>query len=91
MMTFMTHGTLGAVHQACYCALALVLIRDHNRRLQQHFSSLEKMNLRWLHVLSLAALAVVSYYPLSRYSFRSSPGVLLKCFFIAFPNAASEA
>jgi hypothetical protein len=62
MMVFKTHGFLGAVLQVCYCALALGLIRDHNRRLQQHFSSLEQMNLRWLHALSLAILTVVGSY-----------------------------
>jgi AraC-like DNA-binding protein len=70
MITFKTHGFLGAVLQACYCALALGLIRDHNRRLEQHFSSLEQMNLRWLRVLSIAVLAVaVSYLLLNRIPF----------------------
>jgi AraC-like DNA-binding protein len=70
MMTFKTHGLLGAVLQACYCALALGLIKDHNRRLEQHFSSLEQMNLRWLRLLSIAVLAVaVSYLLLNRIPF----------------------
>jgi len=70
MMTFKTHGFLGAALGAVYCALALGLIRDHNRRLEQHFSSLEQMNLRWLRVLSVAVLAVVgSYLLLNRIPF----------------------
>lgn len=62
MMTFMTHGFLGSVHWAAYCVLVLILIRGHNRRLQQHFSSLEQMNLRWLRTLAIACVAAAAFY-----------------------------
>jgi AraC-like DNA-binding protein len=62
MMTYLYHGILSSVHMVCYCLLVLRQIRQHNRRLEQHFSSLEKMNLRWLHALSIACLAVMGFY-----------------------------
>lgn len=53
---------LFVLHFACYCAMLLVLIRDHGRRLRQHFSSLEQMNLRWLRVLTIACLLYLVVY-----------------------------
>ena len=50
------HGSLFALQFGGYCAMILVLINRHNRRLQQHFSSLEYMNLRWLRRLTITCL-----------------------------------
>lgn len=51
------HSTLFVMQFALYCALVLRQIGQHNLRLQQHFSSLEHMNLRWLRLLTLGCLA----------------------------------
>lgn len=50
------HSSFFVLQFAVYCALVLRQIRHHNQRLQQHFSSLEHMNLRWLRTLTLACL-----------------------------------
>jgi AraC-like DNA-binding protein len=42
-----------------YCVLVLQRIRQHNKFLQSHFSSLELMNLRWLRILTGACLAYI--------------------------------
>jgi AraC-like DNA-binding protein len=49
-------GSLFALHFGTYCALVLRQIRQHNQRMQRHFSSLEHMNLRWLRALALTCL-----------------------------------
>jgi AraC-like DNA-binding protein len=51
------HSTLFVMQFALYCAMVLRQISQHNLRLQQHFSSLEHMNLRWLRLLTLGCLA----------------------------------
>ena len=49
-------GTLFTLHFGAYCLLVLRQIKQHNQRLQRHFSSLERMNLKWLQGLTLACL-----------------------------------
>lgn len=56
------HGTLFALHFGIYCYLVLRLIRHHNSKLKQHFSSLEQMNLRWLRTLTTICLAFLVIY-----------------------------
>jgi len=53
------HFIFFTLQSAGYCFLVLRLIRDHNHRLEQHFSSLEHMNLRWLRVLTIVFLAIL--------------------------------
>lgn len=50
------HTIFFAGQSAVYCFMVLKLIRVHNKRIKQHFSSLEHMNLRWLRVLTIAFL-----------------------------------
>lgn len=50
------HSSLFVLQFAVYCLLVLRQIRHHNQRLQQHFSSVDFMNLRWLRTLTLACL-----------------------------------
>ncbi|NIB42975.1 helix-turn-helix transcriptional regulator [Pseudomaricurvus alkylphenolicus] len=57
-------GNLFALHFAGYCLIVLRQIRNHNARLVQHYSSVEEMNLRWLHTLTLACLVFVAVYML---------------------------
>jgi len=45
-----------------YCLLLLGQLKRHNRRLQQHFSSIEHMNLRWLRVLTIACLVFLALF-----------------------------
>jgi AraC-like DNA-binding protein len=45
-----------------YCLLVIRLIRQHNERLKQHYSSLEEMNLRWLTRLTAIATAFLLLY-----------------------------
>jgi len=54
---FHLHSTLFVVQFATYCFLVLRQIQFHNQRLQQHYSSMEFMNLRWLRILTAACLA----------------------------------
>jgi AraC-like DNA-binding protein len=54
------HSMFFTLQFACYCVLVLRQIRDHNKRLQRHFSSLEHMNLRWLRALTIACLVFLS-------------------------------
>ncbi|BFM15791.1 hypothetical protein R50073_19740 [Maricurvus nonylphenolicus] len=49
-------GSFFALHFGTYCILVLRQIRNHNQLLQRHFSSLEKMNLKWLGQLTLMCL-----------------------------------
>jgi AraC-like DNA-binding protein len=51
------HSSFFVLQFALYCLLVLRRIKYHNQRLQQHFSSMEFMNLRWLRTLTLACLA----------------------------------
>ncbi len=53
------HFIFFTLQSAGYCFLVLRLIRAHNHRLEQHFSSLEHMNLRWLRVLTIVFLAIL--------------------------------
>ncbi|MCA0901208.1 helix-turn-helix domain-containing protein [Microbulbifer agarilyticus] len=53
------HFIFFALQSTCYGFLVLRLIRNHNKRLEQHFSSLEHMNLRWLRLLTITFLAVL--------------------------------
>jgi len=53
------HLIFFAGQSAVYCFMVLKLIRVHNKRIEQHFSSLEHMNLRWLRLLTIAFLAVL--------------------------------
>jgi len=45
-----------------YCLLLLAQLRRHNQRLQQHFSSLEHMTLRWLRMLTISCLVYLGLY-----------------------------
>jgi len=45
-------GSLFSVQFGAYCYLVLRQIHSHNLSLKQHFSFTEKMNLRWLSVLT---------------------------------------
>jgi len=53
------HLIFFAGQSAVYCFMVLKLIRVHNKRIEQHFSSLEHMNLQWLRLLTIAFLAVL--------------------------------
>jgi AraC-like DNA-binding protein len=55
-MDYHLQGSLFALQFGIYSALVLLQINRHNQRLQQHFSSLEDMNLRWLRRLTMACL-----------------------------------
>ena len=55
-LDFHLQGNLFALQFGTYCFLVLGQIRQHNRSLKQHFSSLEHMNLRWLQTLTLICL-----------------------------------
>ena len=50
-------GSVFALQFGAYCLLVLKQIRKHNQRLERHYSSLERMNLRWLRTLTLVCLA----------------------------------
>jgi AraC-like DNA-binding protein len=56
------HGLLFALQFGVYCLLVIRLIRQHNERLKQHYSSLEEMNLRWLTRLTAIATAFLLLY-----------------------------
>jgi len=49
-------GTFFALHFGTYCGLVLMLIKQHNRRLEQHFSYGEQMNLYWLRWFTVTCL-----------------------------------
>lgn len=55
-------GNLFSLQLGIYCFLVLAQIRHHNRRMQQHFSSLETLNLRWLQKLALACLVFLGVF-----------------------------
>ncbi|BFM15796.1 AraC family transcriptional regulator [Maricurvus nonylphenolicus] len=55
-------GNLFALQFGIYCFLVLKQIKYHNQRLQQHFSSIEPMNLRWLQSLSLVCLVFLAIF-----------------------------
>ncbi len=55
-------GTLFAVQFAVYNVLVLYQIKQHNIRIQQHFSSLEKINLKWLYRLTLLCILFLIIY-----------------------------
>ncbi|BFM15787.1 hypothetical protein R50073_19700 [Maricurvus nonylphenolicus] len=57
-------GNLFAIQFVIYNILVLRQIRLHNIRMKQHFSSLEKMNLRWLSKLTLLCLGFLVIYVL---------------------------
>ena len=48
------------IHFCLYCFLVLQRIRQHNKMLGYLFSSHEKMNLRWLQVLTIACLVYIA-------------------------------
>ena len=50
------HSSFFVLQFGIYCALVLRQIGHHNQRLQRHFSSLERMNLRWLRLLTMTCL-----------------------------------
>ncbi len=56
LIDFQAHRFVFTLQFSGYCLLLLVQLKGHNRRLQQHFSSLEHMNLRWLRVLTISCL-----------------------------------
>ncbi|CAH0990671.1 hypothetical protein SIN8267_00765 [Sinobacterium norvegicum] len=56
LIEFHVHMTFFTIQSVTYCFLVLKLIKSHNRRLEQHFSSMEKMNLRWLRLLTISFL-----------------------------------
>jgi len=45
-----------------YCLLLLAQLKRHHRRLLQHFSSIEHMNLRWLRLLTIACLVFLALF-----------------------------
>jgi len=55
-------GNLFSLQLGIYCFLVLSQIRHHNRRMQQHFSSLETLNLRWLQKLAFACLMFLGVF-----------------------------
>lgn len=55
-------GSFFALQFGIYCYLVLRQIRSHNQRMQQHFSSLEHINLRWLRSLTLTCLLFLALF-----------------------------
>lgn len=55
-------GSLFSLQLGAYCFLILRQIQSHNHRMQQHFSSLETMNLRWLRTLALTCLLFIGVF-----------------------------
>jgi len=55
-------GTFFVIQFGTYCFLVLGLIHRHNSRLKEHFSSLERMNLRWLRSLTLICLLFLTLF-----------------------------
>jgi len=55
-------GSFFALQFGIYCYLVLRQIRSHNQRMQQHFSSLEHVNLRWLRSLTLTCLLFLALF-----------------------------
>lgn len=61
------HGILFSIQFALYCALVLGRIRQHNQKLEQHFSFTEQMDLKWLRTLTLlCVLFLVLFLVLNR-------------------------
>lgn len=56
------HGLFFALQFGVYCVLVLRLIKNHNDNLKQHYSSLEKINLRWLTRLTAICIAFLLLY-----------------------------
>ena len=53
-LKYRLHGYAFALHFAVYCMLVIQRIKQHNLLLERHFSSLDKLNLRWLRMLTAA-------------------------------------
>lgn len=62
LIDFQVNTLVFALQFSAYCLLLLVQLKGHNQRLQQHFSSIEHMNLRWLRVLTIAGLVFVGLF-----------------------------
>jgi len=72
---------------AVYCVLVLVQIKKHNQHLEQHYSSLEAMNLRWLRLLIMTCLIYLGIYLL----FNRLPFLLFEDFDRFTPAASASA
>jgi AraC-like DNA-binding protein len=60
-------GSLFSVQFGTYCYLVLRQIRNHNLKLERHFSFTDKMNLRWLSVLTyMCALFLLLFLAFNR-------------------------
>ncbi len=57
-----TRSLLFTISFGSYCLMTLNQVKRHNQRLEQHFSSLDKMNLNWLRTLSLICLVYLGCY-----------------------------
>ncbi len=55
-------GSFFALQFGIYSILVLRQIKQHNQRMQLHFSSLDKMNLKWLRSLTLLCLLFLVIY-----------------------------
>lgn len=86
LITNYFHLIFFIVQSATYCLLVLKLLKAHNQRLELHFSSLEKMNLRWLRSLTLAFLTILALLLL----FNRLP-LLFNYYDITFPLANAYA
>mgnify|MGYP000072937062 CR=1 FL=1 len=62
MIDFHLNSLVFILQFSGYCLLLLAQLRRHNRRLQQHFSSIEHMNLRWLRLLTIACLVFLGLF-----------------------------
>ena len=62
IVDFKANSLVFGLQFACYCMLVIRQIRVHNRRMEQQFSSLEQMNLRWLRGLSVTSLVFIGLF-----------------------------
>jgi AraC-like DNA-binding protein len=63
------HGVFFLIQFAIYCALVLHRVHRHKLKLEQHFSFMEEMDLRWLRTLTLlCVLFLVLFLVLNRAS-----------------------
>jgi len=53
------HAIAFLLQFSIYCLLLVARLRDHNRLLQSHYSSLEQLNLRWLRTLTITCLIYI--------------------------------
>lgn len=61
------HGAFFTLQFGSYCYLVLRQIKQHNLALEQHFSFTDKMNLRWLRILTyLCVLFLVLFLVFNR-------------------------